>query len=299
MSSNFINTHTPLISVLRLWLGCLLSLSLPFVTLYSYGTEPAVAVAVLKSSVPEGHADTYLNNGKKTLKIARGDGNYPPLEMFEQGNLTGLHIDIIRHVAQELNVEIEFLSLPWARAVKYFSEGKVDAISYYGYTKKREVFSYYTPGNILSDTRWVLIALEERKHEFVFDQNLKGLEDYIIGVQLGYSHGMHFDNMKHFKRDVVIDDFSLERMLNTRRHDLAMMSYQEFLGFKHRGDFKGITALLPSIDLDPQYLAFSKTMDTEGFRKKLANKFSAEFEKFKLTETYQELLKKYDFDSYQ
>lgn len=243
----------------------------------------------------EGHFDKTT----KIIKIARGSGDYPPLEMVEEGVLSGLHIDMIRHVAKKLNVKVEFISLPWARAVKYFYEGKVDAISYYGYTKKREEFSYYQLGNILSDTRWVLIALEERKHEFVFDRNLKGLEDYIIGVQLGYSHGMHFDEMKHFKRDVAIDEFALERMLNNHRHDLAVMSYQEFLGFKQRGDFDGIVALSPSISLDPQYLAFAKNLDVDKTREKMAKMFSEEFEVFKLSEKYKSLLKKYDFDSYQ
>lgn len=269
----------------KIYVACLLSL-LHFISWPAYGTEPSLdASSPIKTTV--------------TLKIARGSGNYPPLEMVEQGDLTGLHIDMIRHVAQKLNVNVEFLSLPWARAIKYFAEGKVDAISYYGYTQKREEFSYYQSGNILSDTRWVLIALEERKHEFVFDQNLSGLEDYIIGVQLGYSHGMHFDQMQHFKRDVAVDEFALERMLNNRRHDLAIMSYQEFLGFKQRGDFSGIVALSPSIGLDPQYLAFAKTLDVDSSREKMAKIFSEEFKLFKLSEKYRRLLHKYDFDSYQ
>ena len=282
---HLINTHITFNSVLRLCYICLLTSFLHLISLPTHGVEP--------------YAEDHSNKTTEIITIARGSGDYPPLEMVEQGILTGLHIDMIRHVAKNLNVNVEFLSLPWARAVKYFSEGKVDAISYYGYTKKREVFSYYQSGNILSDTRWVLIALEERKQEFVFDRNLKGLEDYIIGVQLGYSHGMHFDKMKHFKRDVAIDEFALERMLNNHRHDLAVMSYQEFLGFKQRGDFDGIVALSPSIDLDPQYLAFAKNFDIDNSREKMAKRFSEEFELFKLTEKYKNLLEKYDFDSYQ
>lgn len=299
VSVNFINMHTPLFSLLRLSFACILSSLLQFISLPVHGAEPDIDVSLSKNTVNENHVEDHSYKAMGVLKIARGSGNYPPLEMVEEGVLTGLHIEIIRHVAKKLNIEIEFLSLPWARAVKYFSEGKVDAISYYGYTKKREKFSYYQSGNILSDTRWVLIALEERKHEFIFDRNLRGLEDFIIGVQLGYSHGMHFDKMEHFKRDVAVDEFALERMLNNRRHDLAMMSYQEFLGFKQRGDFEGIVALLPAIDLDPQYLAFAKNMDVKGARLELAKIFSEEFKKFKTTHSYRNLLEKYNFNSYQ
>lgn len=233
------------------------------------------------------------------IKIVRGIGNYPPLEMMEQGKLTGLHVEMIRHVAGRLGVKVEFLSLPWARAIKYFEEGRAHGISYFGYTKKRGEFSYYHEENVLSKTRWVLLALESRQSEFTFDRSLLGLGDVIIGVQNQYSHGAHFDNMQHLNRDVVISEFDLERMLKNQRHDLAMMSYQEFMGFKARGDFQGIVALSPVIDSDPQYLAFSKASDEDGSNAFLAKQFAAEFKRFKASETYQQLLERFDFKRYQ
>jgi polar amino acid transport system substrate-binding protein len=228
------------------------------------------------------------------IKIVRGIGNYPPLEMMERGSLTGLHIEMIRHVANRLGIKVEFISLPWGRAIKYFEDGRAHAISYFGYTKKREQFSYYHDDNVLSNTRWVLLALESRKNEFKFDRNLLGLSDVVIGVQNQYSHGAHFDNMTHLNRDAVISEFDLERMLKNKRHDLAMMSYQEFMGFKARGDFQGIVALSPMIDTDPQYLAFSKAMGS-GENAILAKRFSIEFKKFKSSNNYQKLLKQFNF----
>jgi polar amino acid transport system substrate-binding protein len=235
---------------------------------------------------------------KEKITIVRGNGNYPPLEMVINGRLTGLHIDMIRHVAYQLDIELEFVSLPWGRAIQHFAEGKFDAISYYGYTEEREIFSYYHQNNILSDTRWVFLALEDRKHEFNFDHNLSGLDNLVIGVQHGYSHGKRFDSMKHLNRDVVMSEFDLERMLKKGRHDLAMMSYQEFLGFKDRGDFDGIVALSPSIDSDPQYIAFSRTKDEVGDLAVLTKLFAEEFHRFKASEEYDELLKSYDFYRY-
>ena len=243
------------------------------------------------------------NNAVNTLpskiKIVRGVGNYPPLEMVENGRLTGLHIEMIRSVAKRLNIEIEFLSLPWARAINYFSEGRADAISYFGFTKQRATFSYYHKDNVLSDTRWVLLALDERKDEFKFNRDLEGLGDVVIGVQNQYSHGKHFDSMKHLQRDVVLNEFDLERMLKNKRHDLVMMSYQEFLGFKERGDFKGVVALSPSIDSDPQYIAFSKTNDDVGTNKALSDRFAKELKRFKASNEYKKLLKYYKFHHYQ
>jgi polar amino acid transport system substrate-binding protein len=290
---NNINTDDTLNSVLRLCHICLLSSFSYLIPLPVYGVEPAITGPLVKNTVTEKHVKGHSNKTTEIIRIARGSGDFPPLEMVEERVLTGLHIDMIRHVAQKLNVEVEFTPLPWARAINYFSEGKVDAISYYGYTKEREEFAYYYPGNILSNTCWVFIVLEERKHEFTFDKSLKGLEGYIVGVQLGYSYGMYFDSMKHFERDVVADELALERMLKNRRHDLAMISYQEFLGFRQRGGFEGIVALSPTLDLDPQYLAFAKSMDVEGSRKELAKRFAEGMEAFKLSSAYKKLLNKY------
>ncbi len=234
----------------------------------------------------------------KAITIVRGIGNYPPLEMVEKGELTGLHIEMIRYVASQLNINVSFISLPWGRALKDFSDGKFHAISYFGYTKQRERHSFYHRDNILSNTRWVFLALEERKNEFKFDRSLKGLEDLVIGVQHGYSHGLYFDSMDHLIRDVVFTEFDLERMLKNKRHDLAMMSHQEFLGFKKRGDFKGIVALSPSIDMDPQYIAFSRKNNDEGAVEQLSEDFASAFKQFKESNAYQDLLRSYRFQDY-
>jgi len=240
------------------------------------------------------HSSERIQN----ITIVRGIGDYPPLEMIEDGQLTGLHIDMIRYIADKLDINVEFLSLPWGRAIQYFSSGKAHAISYYGYTKQRELHAIYHTENILSNTRWVFLALEERKNEFSFDRNLNGLEKLVIGVQHGYSHGEYFDSMKHLVRDMVLTEFDLERMLKNKRHDLAMMSHQEFLGFKKRGDFQGIVALTPSIDTDAQYLAFSRNIKLKGEGEVLAKAFAIEFRKYKNSQAYKNLLNRYQFQDY-
>jgi ABC-type amino acid transport substrate-binding protein len=232
------------------------------------------------------------------LVIARGIGDYPPLEMVEGDRVTGLHIEIIRYVTSQLGMSVEFVSLPWVRAIKKFADGEVDAITYFGYTKEREKFSFYNEGNILSNTRWVFLALEERKHEFNLDSSLAGLEDLIIGVQHGYSYGKYFDGLKNITRDAVLNEADVELMLKKKRHDLSLMSYQEFSGFKNRGDFKGITALETGIDSDPQYIAFSRTNRDHIRLKKLSELFAKELERFKASDDYAELLIKYEFHRY-
>jgi len=273
-------------SLIQIWLQRFSCLIILFSASYSFGAENQVS---------------YSSNLQvtETLTVVRGIGNYPPLEMVKDGQLTGLHIDMIKHAAHQLGIEIEFISLPWTRAIKEFSAGNVDAISYLGYTPERSEIAYYHDDNVLSDTKWVFLALEERAHEFKYDRTLSGLENSVIGVQKGYSHGKYFDSMKHLKRDVVTHEFDIETMLKEKRHDLAMMSYQEFLGFKERGDFKGIVALFPEIDSDPQYIVFSRAQDESGRLKRISQLFADQMRLFKSSRDYDVLLKSYDFYRYQ
>lgn len=237
------------------------------------------------------------SHGVSKITIVRGMGNYSPLEVVQGEQLTGLHIEMINVVAKKLNIQVEFISLPWTRAVHEFSEGKYDAISYFGYTEERAKFAYFHTNNILSNTHWVFLSLKERQDEFHFEKDLTGLENLIIGVQNGYSHGSFFDSKKHINRDVVMNEFDLEFMLKKRRHDLVMMSFQEYRGFKKRGDFEGIVALSPMIDMDPQYLAFSKIKSDINL-KYIAEKFSNQFKIFKESEEYNQLLEKYNFSHF-
>ena len=48
----------------------------------------------------------------------RGDDDYPPNEMEVDGKLTGIHIDVVRAVAENLGLKIVFKSVPWDRAVE-------------------------------------------------------------------------------------------------------------------------------------------------------------------------------------
>lgn len=233
------------------------------------------------------------------ITIARGIGNYVPLEMIQDGKLTGLHIDLINHAAAQLSIEVEFISLPWGKALKAFTAGDIDAISYFGYTKERAKLAYYYAGNILSDTKWVLIALEERAQEFNFDHRFTGLSDYIIGVEDGYSHGEYFDHKKDLQRDTVSNFKALERNLKSKKNDLAMISYQELLGFKEQGFFDGIVALTPAVGSDPQYIAFSRAKNNSSQLRNIAELFAKELESFKNSDEYRALLKHYNFYHYQ
>ena len=64
---------------------------------------------------------------EETITIVRSIDDWGPNEfMGEDGTPTGFHIDLIRMAAEELNVKIKFLSMPWKRALDTIEKGEVD-----------------------------------------------------------------------------------------------------------------------------------------------------------------------------
>lgn len=234
---------------------------------------------------------------EQAVLIARGEGNYPPLETLQDGVYAGLHIDITLAVAKRLGVKVEYLDLPWQRAINAVKEGEVDAITYLGYTRERAEFVHYFPGNVLSTTTTVFAVLNKRKQQIHFDGNLATMKDYVIGVQHGYSYGELVDGASFLNKDAVYSENDVEDMLVKGRHDLSIISYQELLGFKQRGLMKDITYLDPPISWESQYLAFSSHKKND--QRALAKRFSDEAQRFRQTDEYRNLVKRYNYYEYE
>jgi polar amino acid transport system substrate-binding protein len=128
-------------------------------------------------------------HAKEIITIVRGDGNYFPFEYRENGKLTGIHIDLIQAVANELGLTVKFESLPWSRALFDFKLGKYDAMSHVSHSEERETFAYFLDGNIISSFKTFPIVLSRRKNEIVFDGNLTSLTGYTIAVGKNYKYG--------------------------------------------------------------------------------------------------------------
>ncbi|WP_019614869.1 substrate-binding periplasmic protein [Psychromonas ossibalaenae] len=74
---------------------------------------------------------------QESLLIVRSARSNPPQEIITSDNkMTGLHIDIIYTIAGILKIKIEFISVPWKRAIRMMKNGEADAITYTRYQSK-------------------------------------------------------------------------------------------------------------------------------------------------------------------
>lgn len=226
----------------------------------------------------------------KTIKVVRGNENYPPYEFIEKGKLTGFHIDVITMVAKQMKLNIRFESLPWKRALKEIETGTADAISYITPTPTRKAFAIFLDDNVLSHSISGFLALKKNIKHIHYNGDLESLKPYRIGVQLGYAYGNKFDDTERLKKVKALSVAQMMGMHRAERIDLATLSMSEFNDLKKAGSFNDVDYVKPYLNHFKNYIAFSKSQ----VRMKLAKNFSKAMKDFKATNEYQALLDKYD-----
>ncbi len=224
--------------------------------------------------------------------VVRIDENYPPYEMVIDGELTGLHIDLMYATASRLGIKVKINSLPWKRAIMMVETGSADAITYIGKTPEREGFIHYNDGNILSSSAYGFVILKDRAAEIRYNGDLQSLSTYTIGVQHGYSYGTYFDGAKYLNRQTVKKVEQLVQLLLIGRIDLAVIDEPEYLQNRKKENWSKLTFLKPEIIKQNFYVGFSRVKKLG----KLSNKFAKELSAFKQTKEYQRILTKYQLN---
>lgn len=224
------------------------------------------------------------------ILIVRGNENYYPQEMIVKDKLSGLHIDMIQAVAEELDIKVSYKSQPWNRAQAMIRNGKADAISYISKTKEREQYLIFKEDNILSTVKLGFIVLKSREKEIAYDGKLESLKSFIIGTQVGYIYGKKFDEAHVLQKHEVVGKDQLIKMLQLGRVDMALMEYSVFLSLKNKYDLNDFVFMEPAIRDMPVYLAFFRTLKHDN----TARKFGKGIKLFKQSKDYQKILRKYN-----
>lgn len=235
---------------------------------------------------------SFVSFASQKITIVRGDSNYFPMEFVEEGKLKGLHIEVIKAVADTLNIEVEFISLPWKRGLHEFEKGNYDAMSYVSKTEERESFALFLEGNIISSSKTYPIILAERKPEIFYDGTLLSLAPYTIAVGNGYKYGEPFDSADYFSKYVVPtpSQLVLTELLLKRRVDIIIGSKRNLRQVYTNEQIEQQFFIFPAaVASAHSYLAFSKV------RNKLpqATEFANGVALFKMTQQYKKLVERY------
>lgn len=118
---------------------------------------------------------------------------WPPYQISrEDTSPTGIDIELIKAIADEVGCEVEFVKLPWKRQLRQIKKGKVDLTAAANYTKERDKFAHYSePYLDFESILWVNSADSTQytslKH---FLENGKRL-----GVTQGWTYGEKADDL--------------------------------------------------------------------------------------------------------
>ncbi len=150
---------------------------------------------------------------------------YPPFEFKENGVMKGLDIEILSAVAKKGNFTIEFVEVPWARALVMAEKGDCDGIISLFKTEERSKFlSYPTEG--LGFEANVIFASANFKGDIKVVNELKGLT---IGTVTEYSYGKDFDEYKGYVKEESKDQETMFKKLANNRVNLIITN--ELVGF--------------------------------------------------------------------
>jgi polar amino acid transport system substrate-binding protein len=213
---------------------------------------------------------------------------YPPFYFFDENQEpNGICIEVIHHVAKQLNISVQFSSYPWNRMIHNGKEGYVDAIMPLFKTSERERFLIFPETEIImEDTSFFTLKAKTLS----YSGNLNDITNRHIGVVENYSYGEAFDK-KHIKYKTVAesDDQLIPLVLN-KRVEMGIGNTMVITYFARKRDAADkIKFLSPPVITNPLYIGFSKAKVSAEF----VIQFNKSLQDFKLSKNYIAIIEKY------
>lgn len=143
------------------------------------------------------------------LKVA-GDNNFPPYEYVdENGSYTGFNVDILRAIALQTGIEIQFHPMTWKDACEKLKLGEVDMIEGMKFTKERSQY-YDFSEEYLENSQSIFVKGDNGDID-----NFQSLSGKKVGVQRG---DMVVSNLQQLQGVNIIyakdQQHAMQRLLN-------------------------------------------------------------------------------------
>lgn len=235
------------------------------------------------------HAVAAENDERPALVIVIDSADFYPYYYREDGRLLGPMPEVTRAVLSTMDYSVDFLEVPWARAVDLVTRRQADAITGIFYRRERESFLHY-PEHYPTESLLSLMVPVDSKLDF--DGNPSALAGYDVGAVLGWTYSLFEEPLRIGRLDfvdekVLVQNVALGRIDAGIGNPTSLSKYADDLGVTER-----IRLLHPPVERTPLYTAFSKKPGHD----RLAERFSSALAKFKDTPHFQEILHRYGID---
>jgi polar amino acid transport system substrate-binding protein len=224
----------------------------------------------------------------KQLHIAFSDIDHYPFEYInDAGELTGLHIEVIEHIAAKQNYHIKTYRLPWRRIQRMINSGFLDGASFIAGHKNSHKNVWFNAGNHLSVNAFYLMTRDDAP-KIKFKGDLQALEGKTIAVLSGYLFLENTSEALPFNVIEVDTEAQLFALVKRKRVDAALVMRSHFLR-QQRKELEGFKIVRRPLDIFNVYIGFSKTK----IHKTVSDQFAHDMELFWDTPEYMALRNKY------
>jgi|GEM_PF-3337859 len=159
-----------------------------------------------------------LTRSENTLVIASSP--YAPYITFEDNNLAGIDVQVIKEAYKNTDINLKFLICSWDMSLEMLKTGAVDVVPSISYNKEREaIMNFSKPYRTYSE--YVFLYKQSKDYSI---NRLKDIEGYSIGYLTDYTYFNAFDqNNKIKKIEYSSEEILIEQLL--REHvDLIIMN---------------------------------------------------------------------------
>ncbi|MDX1949742.1 MAG: transporter substrate-binding domain-containing protein [Rickettsiales bacterium] len=121
---------------------------------------------------------------EKIERVIIAADEWCPYNCIPNSKYEGVLVEIARQALKEHNIEVKYITMPWARAVEQARLGKIDAVFGASKPDTPDFIFPKTPQQKMVNAFYVTDKNKDWKYE-----GIKSLENMSIGVINGYSYG--------------------------------------------------------------------------------------------------------------
>jgi ABC-type amino acid transport substrate-binding protein len=226
----------------------------------------------------------------ESIAVAIEDKDWKPYYSWVDGKPMGACVEIAAGAIRHMGAGVEWVRMPWARALQAVERKTVDAGLCGTLTEERSAYSIYPDEPLLSFDATLFVRPDSRFQT----SDAARVTGQSFGMIKGYNFG-DVDKALESRGMIRIEALNRSRllkMLSIGRVDMILDSIlPTFAESRELGYGGQIRALLPSLSETPGYLFFSRKPDHAG----LAKRFSSALVRFKSTPAYDAIREKYGF----
>lgn len=130
-------------------------------------------------------------DGKVVINLVTED--YPPYGFIENGELTGIAVELVKELFKRVDVPVEINLLPWTRALKMAELGEADGIFTTFFSAERAEYLQYVKEPLAFEAQYIYYRASDKLD---LGDSITSLSKYKIGIVQDYFLGDVFEKAK-------------------------------------------------------------------------------------------------------